>query len=579
MYGAILGDIMSWWHKTENDGIFYLVDKEFKFSDYTVMTIAIAEALLPIEEDEKAFIIKDYVTEALIAWGKEYTSADANQHFRKWLNQDEAIPIDDFDDSAAAAISVIPYMYNDSKLVVQLAKWTAEVTHSDTQSVDNAGMAALAIFYAKMCPRAVLRNNLESAFACDFDDPNDLTNIVFEAIKDFLDSTDLENAIENAIARGGDIRTRAVITGSIAEAFYGISGANKSWCNSNLTEEMLKVLDKFDQTARRAFIKANAEDGINMSDNERIESAISRFRDEDTADNFDRLIDSIYHGMYEGAALFVPLVIRDKKKAYTNHEVFNDDGEYLRLQAFDGKLFFVAFTSMTDELDEKFPDTYLTNIKDFLEEFKDSADEEGGIILNPNDEKKQFALTRELIEIILEQEPPENGMWYFKGSIDNLEMTRIEAIVAPEYDDFEQSAFEDEYKLAAAHFMTKAENGYQYIIHTPLLNYRGKNERIIHLCYWHCLELARKYHIHRIAFPSQFSTAGNIQTGDGRNMIYIDLYITLNSWFKENKDYGMTVIAVIGDGDETTGKGQFFKADFMDFDDDVEDSRYRRCRR
>ena len=48
MYGAILGDIMSYQHKCENDEVLYLVDSKFKFTDYTVMTIAVADALLRI---------------------------------------------------------------------------------------------------------------------------------------------------------------------------------------------------------------------------------------------------------------------------------------------------------------------------------------------------------------------------------------------------------------------------------------------------------------------------------------------------------------------------------------------------
>ena len=42
-----------------------------------------------------------------------------------------------------------------------------------------------------------------------------------EAIIAFLESTDFEDAIRNAVSLGGDSDTIAAITGSIAEAFYG----------------------------------------------------------------------------------------------------------------------------------------------------------------------------------------------------------------------------------------------------------------------------------------------------------------------------------------------------------------------
>lgn len=43
-----------------------------------------------------------------------------------------------------------------------------------------------------------------------------------QAIIAFLESTDFEEAIRNAISLGGDSDTIGAITGSIAEAAYGI---------------------------------------------------------------------------------------------------------------------------------------------------------------------------------------------------------------------------------------------------------------------------------------------------------------------------------------------------------------------
>jgi ADP-ribosylglycohydrolase len=42
-----------------------------------------------------------------------------------------------------------------------------------------------------------------------------------EAIVAFLDSTDFEDAIRNAVSLGGDSDTLTCITGGIAQAFYG----------------------------------------------------------------------------------------------------------------------------------------------------------------------------------------------------------------------------------------------------------------------------------------------------------------------------------------------------------------------
>lgn len=47
-------------------------------------------------------------------------------------------------------------------------------------------------------------------------------NTVPQAIVSFLDGKDFEDCIRNAISIGGDSDTLGCITGSIAEAYYGI---------------------------------------------------------------------------------------------------------------------------------------------------------------------------------------------------------------------------------------------------------------------------------------------------------------------------------------------------------------------
>ena len=43
-----------------------------------------------------------------------------------------------------------------------------------------------------------------------------------QAIIAFLESTDFEDALRTSVSLGGDSNTLAAITGSIAEAFYGV---------------------------------------------------------------------------------------------------------------------------------------------------------------------------------------------------------------------------------------------------------------------------------------------------------------------------------------------------------------------
>lgn len=67
-----------------------------------------------------------------------------------------------------------------------------------------------------------------------------------QAITAFLESTDFENAIRNAISIGGDSDTIAAITGSMAEAAYGIPDRIKEKACSYLDESLRAVVRRWD---------------------------------------------------------------------------------------------------------------------------------------------------------------------------------------------------------------------------------------------------------------------------------------------------------------------------------------------
>ena len=67
-----------------------------------------------------------------------------------------------------------------------------------------------------------------------------------------LESRDFEDAIRNAVSLGGDTDTLGAITGSIAEAFYGIPAVLIAECRRRLDEGLMTdVLDEFDRVLGR----------------------------------------------------------------------------------------------------------------------------------------------------------------------------------------------------------------------------------------------------------------------------------------------------------------------------------------
>ena len=68
-----------------------------------------------------------------------------------------------------------------------------------------------------------------------------------QAFEAFFESTEFEDAIRNAISIGGDSDTIAAITGSIAEAFYGIPTEIRDRALPFLDDLQLSVLNAFEE--------------------------------------------------------------------------------------------------------------------------------------------------------------------------------------------------------------------------------------------------------------------------------------------------------------------------------------------
>ena len=71
-----------------------------------------------------------------------------------------------------------------------------------------------------------------------------------EAITAFLEGNDFEDVIRTAVSLGGDCDTLTCISGSVAEAFYGVPEGLKEECRRRLPEDLLEILDRFEETVR-----------------------------------------------------------------------------------------------------------------------------------------------------------------------------------------------------------------------------------------------------------------------------------------------------------------------------------------
>ena len=244
MLGAIIGDIVGsvyeWNNIKKKD--FPLFGSKCFFTDDTVMTIAVAEAILTDGGSEDSFI------NSMKKWGRRYPNSGYGSRFGSWLFSDDRKPYNSWGNGSAMRVSpCAEYIFNsivpgdcpETSIirVVELARNSAAVTHNHPEGIKGAEATAycmmMAYGYGIEVAKEHIRNEIPIKFGYDLSRTLDDIRPVYkfnescqetvpEAIIAFLESTDFEDAIRNAISLGGDSDTLAAIAGGLAEAAYGI---------------------------------------------------------------------------------------------------------------------------------------------------------------------------------------------------------------------------------------------------------------------------------------------------------------------------------------------------------------------
>ena len=260
MYGAILGDMIGAPYEFDRGS----KTKDFplfcgcsQFTDDSVMTIAVAEALLDCrfrgDDDIRAGLVG-----SMRKWGGKYPDAGYGGRFRRWLRAKDPEPYGSCGNGSAMRVSSAGWLFDTPEETRRMARLTAEVTHDHPEGIKGAEATASAIFLARtgrskdgIRDYVVREFGYDLSRTCDEIRPTYCHNescqkTVPEAITAFLEGTDLEDVIRTAVSLGGDCDTLACIAGSIAEAFYGVPERLKDECRSRLPKDMLDILCRFD---------------------------------------------------------------------------------------------------------------------------------------------------------------------------------------------------------------------------------------------------------------------------------------------------------------------------------------------
>ena len=248
MLGAIIGDIVGsrFEHHSGKSKQFTFLSGGCRPTDDSIMTVAVgcacAQADISDEASFKRCLVK-YMREI----GNLYPAAGYGAKFYEWLVSPCPKPYGSFGNGSAMRVSPVAYAASSLEQAEKLARWSAEVTHDHPDGIAGAQAVAAAIFLARAgkskdeIKQYVESNYYDLSFTLNEIRPKyrfdvSCSGSVPQAIVCFLEATDFEDAVRNAVSLGGDCDTQAAIAGSIAEAFFGIPDA--------LQEEIFEYLDE-----------------------------------------------------------------------------------------------------------------------------------------------------------------------------------------------------------------------------------------------------------------------------------------------------------------------------------------------
>ena len=276
MLGAIVGDVVGSVYEWNNIKTkdFPLFRDDCFFTDDTVMTCAVAEAIMNGGQ-------KDDFIDAMKKYGRMYPNADYGARFNRWLMTENREPYNSFGNGSAMRVSPCAWRLDATTDELppegkRLAQLSSEVTHNHPEGIKGAMATADAIFMCRYFfsgyasdngqtnsdnPAEIKRRvkeHIEKEYGYDLSKTLDeirptyrfnetCQDTVPQAIIAFLESTDFEDAIRNAISLGGDSDTLAAITGSIAEAAYGIPDWIQDKVYTYLDEPLKEVLRRWEE--------------------------------------------------------------------------------------------------------------------------------------------------------------------------------------------------------------------------------------------------------------------------------------------------------------------------------------------
>ena len=250
MLGAIAGDVVGSIYEARpiKRMDFPLLAPGCRFTDDTVCTVAIADALLDGSEDFASYLRR---------WGRRYPDAGYGGMFARWLEDDRMGPYGSYGNGAPMRVAAVGWLAGSEAETLRLAAASAAVSHDHPDALAAAQAVALAIRRARDGAKAGdLRDEIAGRFGYDLGRSLDqirpgyafdisAAGTVPPALIAAFEAEDVEGAVRRAVSLGGDAGTLACIAGAVAEARHGLAPDLARAVRARLDAPLLEVVDRF----------------------------------------------------------------------------------------------------------------------------------------------------------------------------------------------------------------------------------------------------------------------------------------------------------------------------------------------
>lgn len=258
MIGAIFGDIIGSRFEFRNilTKRFPLISESNRFTDDSVMTVAVMKALMDSKDDFSD--LSEQAVKSMHEVGRHYPYCGYGATFHKWMWDDNAHPYDSYGNGSAMRISPVGFAARDIDEAKALSAAVTKISHNHPEGMKGAEATAVAIVMARqgkskdeieevMNGYYDLSTTVDEYRAMSFGHGQEICQVTMpQALACFFEGKNYTDVIRNCISIGGDSDTIAAIAGGIADAFYGVPKWADRYAKSVLSDELKGICNKFE---------------------------------------------------------------------------------------------------------------------------------------------------------------------------------------------------------------------------------------------------------------------------------------------------------------------------------------------